>query len=149
MAYLVPSTDGAIEALCQWLRSGLRVHVTDRPLKLDGRSFAPGTLVLIVGENPTRLHSTLRNVAKRLGLSVYAANTGFVDEGAHLGGPHVKWVRPPKVLMPVGPPMSYRAGHTWHLFDQRLQYPMTRVVARNLGRADLVESRLVGMKSEN
>ncbi len=137
VAYLVPGTDGATQALCVWLRSGMRVHVTDRPMKLDGKAFARGTLVLFVHENPEKLHKTVQEAAGRFGVDVYAADTGFVDEGAHLGGPHVKWVGPPKILMPVGRPTSYSVGHTWYLFDQRLGYPTTRVVARDLGRIDL------------
>jgi hypothetical protein len=137
VAYLVPGTDGAVEALCAWLQAGIRVHVTDRPMKLDGRSYAPGTLVLLVHENSKQLDKTIEQSARRRGLDVYAADTGFVDEGAHLGGPHVKWVRPPKILVPIGRPASYSAGHTWHLFDQRLAYPTTRVAPRDLGRVDL------------
>jgi len=137
VAYLVPGTDGAAEALCGWLQSGVRVHVMDRAMKLNGKEFAPGTLILFVHGNADKLHETVREAATRFGLAVYAANTGFVDEGAHLGGPYVKWVRPPKVLLPVDTPTSYRVGHTWHLFDQRLHYPTTRVVARNLSRMDL------------
>lgn len=137
VGYLVRGTDGAMQALCEWLRSGLRVHVTDRALKLDGKAFAPGTLVLFVRDNTKDLHATVQEAARRFGLAVHAADTGFVDEGAHLGGPHVKWVRAPKVLMPIGRPTSYQVGHTWHLFDQRLHYPTTRVDARDLGRVDL------------
>lgn len=137
VAYLVPGTDGAIRALCGWLRAGVRVHVTDRSMKLDGKTFARGTLVLFVDGNSEKLHATVEEAADSFGLDVHAADTGFVEEGAHLGGPYVKWVRPPKILMPIGRPASYSAGHTWHLFDQRLAYPTTRVVARNLGSVDL------------
>jgi len=137
VAYLVPGTDGAIAALCHWLRSGLRVHVINRMTKLDGRTYAPGTLVLFAHHATDALHESVREAATRFGLTVYAADSGFVDEGAHLGGPHVKWVRPPQVLIVVDRPTSYRVGHTWHLFDQRMHYPTTRVAARNLGRVNL------------
>ncbi|MHC4405698.1 MAG: M14 family zinc carboxypeptidase [Planctomycetota bacterium] len=137
VAYLVPGSDGALQALSAWLQAGVRVHVTDRPMKLDGKAFAPGTLVVFVHGNAEKLHETVGSAARRFGLTVHAADTGFVEEGAHLGGPHVKWVRPPKIVMPLGRPASYSAGHTWHLFDQRLAYPTTRVPARNLGRVDL------------
>jgi hypothetical protein len=137
VAYLVPGTDGAMQALCRWLQAAVRVHVTDRPLKLNGKTFAAGTLVLFIQGNSDKLHESVRRVAESLGLDVYAADTGFVEEGAHLGGPHVSWVRPPKILMPIGRPASYSAGHTWYLFDQRLGYPATRVAARDLARVDL------------
>jgi len=37
IAYLVPGHDGALPALCSWLRKGLRVHVADRDFRMgDG-----------------------------------------------------------------------------------------------------------------
>ena len=137
VAYLVPGTDGAMQALCGWLQAGLRVHVADRAMKLGGKALAPGALVLFTHQNPQTLPQLVRKAAEQFNLTVIATDTAFVDEGAHLGGPYVHWVRPPEILMPVDRPMSYSVGHTWHLFDQRLHYPTTRVRARDLGRVDL------------
>jgi hypothetical protein len=66
VAYLVPGTDGAVRALCTWLQAGIRVHVTDRLMKLDGRSYAPGTLVFYVHENPEKLNETVEESARRV-----------------------------------------------------------------------------------
>jgi hypothetical protein len=49
----------------------------------------------------------------------------------------VRWVRPPKAAMLVDQPTHYTVGHTWHLFDQVLHYPATRLSARNFNRFEL------------
>jgi hypothetical protein len=79
----------------------------------------------------------MKEAAEKYQLEIHAADTGYVSEGAHLGGPHVKWVRPPKVVLLVNRPASYSVGHTWHLFDQQLKYPVTRVAGRNLSGLEL------------
>jgi hypothetical protein len=140
LAYLVSSEDdGAPLALMRWLRAGLRVHVADQPLKLKGVDFAKGSLILKIHENPQTVHEAASEAASQLGLTVHATDTGLVDHGAHLGGPDVRWVKPPCVAMLVDRPASYAVGHTWYLFDQVWKYPVTRVAGRSLGNLDLTK----------
>lgn len=138
LAYLVAAEDDtAMIALSRWLRSGLRVHVIDRETTLGGVEFPRGTLLLRVAENPASLHARVREAARDLGLRVHATDTGFVTRGAHLGGPHVRWIRPPRVLLAMDRPARYSAGHTWYLFDRVLEYPVTRIAARHLAAVEL------------
>ncbi len=132
VAYVVPGSDNAIRALASWLRAGLRVHVADRAFRLEDAEFPPGTLILRTRENPEDLPARMEEAARTFQLRIHAAQTGFVTEGAHFGGPYVRWVRPPKVALVVDQPASYVVGHTWYLFDQTLGYPVTRVAGRNL-----------------
>ena len=137
VAYLVRPTDGAIQALSGWLQAGLRVHVTDKEFALDQRKFPRGTLIVKTHENEASLHDTMQQSAARYALQIVPTDTGFVDDGAHFGGPHVNWVRPPRIVLAMDQPTSYSVGHTWYLFDQVLHYPTTRVSCRNLPRLDL------------
>ena len=138
VGYLVHTVDDtAMSALGDLLRNQFRVHVFDQATALAGEKFAKGTLLLRTGENPQSLHEVIRRVALEHGLSVVATDTGFVDEGAGLGGVHVSWVKPPKVAMLVDRPASPYAGHTWYLFDQVWHYPMTRVPGSALSELDL------------
>ena len=128
VAYLVPPSDVAIQALCCWLREGVRVHVADQPFKIGGRRYDRGTLILKVAENDPSLLEKIHFASRVLGgFEVVATDTAFVEEGAHMGGPDVRWVKPPKVLLAVNRPTNYSSGHTWYLFDQVLRYPTTRV----------------------
>jgi hypothetical protein len=139
VAYLVPGHDGALLALCSWLRQGLRVHVADRAFRLGDDEYLPGTLILRTAENPPALHAAVQQAARDFGLQIQATDTGLVSAGAQLGGPNVKWIRPPQVAMLMDRPTSYAAGHTWYLFDQAWRYPITRVAASNLSRLKLHE----------
>jgi hypothetical protein len=137
VAYLVAADDGAMLALASWLRAGLRVHVADRPLQLQGVDFPRGTLILKTHDNPPGLHAAVKESAARFQLKIHAVDSGFVSEGAHLGGPYVQWVRPPKIVLLADRPASYAVGHTWYLFDQQWRYPVTRVAGRNLSSLEL------------
>jgi hypothetical protein len=139
VAYLIPGHDAALPALLSWLRKGLRVHVADRDFRMGDDDCPRGTLILRTAENPDTLHDTMKQAAKDHGLRILASNTGLVSEGAQLGGPHVKWVRPPKAALLVDRPASYAAGHTWYLFDQVWRYPITRVAGSHWSRLDLGE----------
>ena len=139
VAYLLRPTDGAAQAVCLWLQQGLRLHVTNEEFRLGDRKFPRGTVIVLVRENGPQLHSLVEEGAKQFGARVVPADTGFVDEGAHFGGPEVKWIRPPRILLAMDQPASYSAGHTWHLFDQFLRYPTTRVRCSHLPQVDLNE----------
>ena len=137
VAYLIPGTDGAMQMLASLVRDGFRLHVTDQPFKLNQREFPRGTLIVKVAENDANLHSRLQTDAARFEVEVVPTDTSFVDEGAHFGGPHVHWVKPAKILLVVNQPTGYSSGHTWHLFDEVLEYPTTRVNGESFGQVDL------------
>ncbi len=139
VAYLVWPTDGALEALSVWLQRSVRVHVSDEAITLGEQRFPAGTLILKRHENRANLHEIVRQAIPKYRLAVTATDTGYVTEGAHFGGPHVKWVRPPKIVLAMDRPASYSVGHTWHLLDQQLRYPTTRVNFSHLPALDLDE----------
>ena len=85
--------------------------------------------MLRVSDNPASLHEAVLDAVKKFGVQVHPTDTGFVDEGASLGGPNVHWSRPPRVLLAVDRPAGYEVGHTWYLFDQVWKYPITRVAS--------------------
>jgi hypothetical protein len=137
VAYLVRPTDGAVEAACYWLQQGVRLHVTNEGFTLRDRKYPRGTLIIPTRENGPELHELVVRGAARYAVRVVPTDTAFVDEGAHFGGPHVKWVRPPRILLAMDQPARYSVGHTWYLFDQQLRYPTTRVRCGDLPQVDL------------
>ncbi|MEM7473943.1 MAG: M14 family zinc carboxypeptidase [Planctomycetota bacterium] len=137
VAYLIPGTDGAIRMAAELLQKGLRLHVADEPFKIGGRRFNRGTLIAKVSENEPNLHGQLKAAMNAFDCEILSTDTAYVEEGAHMGGPDVHWVKPPKVLLVVQAPTNYSSGHTWYLFDQVLQYPTTRVSGRYFSSVDL------------
>ncbi len=137
VAYLLPCTDGAIRAMSDLIQDGVRVHVCDETFSIGGRDYDRGTLIVKVAGNPDDLYQRLQAICQRFGAEVIPTDTAYVEKGAHMGGPKVHWVRPPKVLIVVNSPTYYSSGHTWHLFDQTLSYPSTRVNGTELARVNL------------
>jgi hypothetical protein len=137
VAWLIPPTDGAMRMLCDLLQQDIRLHVTDEPFTLGDREYDRGTLIAKVSENPDNLQKILQEARARYQVEVVPTDTAYVQRGAHMGGPKVHWVKPPKVLIVVNRPTNYSSGHTWYLFDEVLGYPSTRVKGAELGRVDL------------
>jgi len=137
VAYLIPGTDGAMQAVASFVQNGLRVHVSDETFKINGRKFGRGTIIVKVANNPDDLNSRIQQAMLDFGIEAFATDTAFVEEGAHMGGPNVRWVRPAKILIVVNRPTNYSSGHTWHLLDQFMQYPSTRIKGSDFDRVDL------------
>jgi len=139
VAYLIPPTDGAVTMMSELIQSGIRVHVADESFTLNNRPYPPGTLIIKVSQNDESLHAQLDAARKKHRVSVSTTDTAYVQKGAHMGGPKVHWVKPPRVLLVVNSPTNYSSGHTWYLFDQVLNYPTTRVKGSDFGRVDLTK----------
>ena len=138
VAYLVRGdADELPGVLSDLLAMEVRVHVSDESLVLGGVPFPRGSLIIRINENDSTVHARVRLLSKREGVVFHRTDTALADKGAQLGGPKVKWVRPPKVLLLMDRPASYSVGHTWFYFDRVLRYPVTRVAFRNLASLDL------------
>ncbi|MEM9826303.1 MAG: M14 family zinc carboxypeptidase [Planctomycetota bacterium] len=137
VAYLIPGTDGAVRLAANLLQQDVRLHVADESFVLGGRTYDPGTLIAKVADNDDKLLGRLRDAAAKFDVQVVPTDTAYVDRGAHMGGQKVRYVKPPKVLLVVHQPTNYSSGHTWHLFDQLLAYPTTRVNGGNFASVDL------------
>ncbi len=137
VAYLIRGTDGAMQATSYLIQNGVRVHVSDESFRINGKDYARGTIIIKVAGNPEDLQSRVSKACMKFRIDATPTDTAYVEKGVHMGGPKVHWVRPPKVLIVVNRPTNYSSGHTWHLFDQFLKYPTTRVKGSDFGGVDL------------
>ncbi len=149
VAYLVPPTDGSMAMLSELLQDDVRVHVTDESFTLADREYPRGTLIVKVAGNQADLRTTLQKSSQRHDVEIVPTDTAYVQKGAHMGGPNVHWVKPPKVLIVVNSPTNYSSGHTWYLFDEVLSYPTTRVKGSDLGRVDLTRFNTIVIPDGN
>src|SRR5262249_11241097 len=57
LAYLIPwGTQSAAAALAELFQQNIRVHSSDKPFRLNGVDFPPGTLIVKLKDNPSDLH---------------------------------------------------------------------------------------------
>ncbi|MCK5677736.1 MAG: zinc carboxypeptidase, partial [Flavobacteriaceae bacterium] len=79
-----------------------------------------------------------------------SVNTGFTIKGNGLGSNSFEILQKPKAMMLVeGGVSSYEAGEVWHLFEQRLQMPLTKVPERLFNRIDLSKYNVIILVSGN
>jgi hypothetical protein len=103
-------------------------------------AFGAGSISVPVGIQTISADSVHRAVqaAAAVGqVPLHAATSGYSSAGADLGSRSFGPVRTPRILMPIGDGVSsYEAGQLWHLLDQRIGQPVTKVDVGDLGRVD-------------
>ncbi|WP_456424904.1 M14 family metallopeptidase [Rhodocaloribacter sp.] len=123
------------------LEAGVKLRFAEKPFEIDGKTYAPGTLILTRKGNEAmgdRFDAVVRKAAADLGQPLHAVATGFVARGADFGSDDVPFLRKPRVLVLAGAPVaSTAAGEVWHYFDRQLGYAVTLVAPDDFGGLDL------------
>ena len=145
-AYIISNTDYNIhKAIYHLQKAGVIVQSAFRPFTAvvngQNKTFGYGSIVLPVQQqriSSDSLYKAVSIAAKQSNINCYSLNTGYSAGGIDMGSGYVRTLKQPMAVMIVGtgvlPP---EAGEIWHLLDQRLQMPVTKLDILNLGRADL------------
>lgn len=145
-AYLVDFRDSnSQQLLLRLLENDIRVKTAQSPFTIrrgEGeQAFVPGSLLITVANQPvdsSTLHTLLATLGSQEQVEIVPVATGFSLAGVDLGSSSFKRVEAPKVLVVTGGDLSsLEAGEVWHLFDQQLRYPLTRVDADQFRRVPL------------
>ena len=145
IAYLVDWADAAAPRALQALQArGIRAEVATGPFTpattAGEVSLGRGAIsipVSIQTLDPESLHRVVSEVSRDVGVPVYAAASTYSAAGQDLGSRGFRPVRAPRVLLAVGEGISgYEAGQIWHLLDQRVAMPVTKVDVSDFGRVD-------------
>ena len=142
-AYLVrweSVTDGIF--LSSLLQNGVRVRYAEQEFTFGDSKYAPGTLIIVRGENKEDQLALAVKEAKRLGIKLETTQTGMVDTGKDFGSSSVKLIRPLRIGMITGDQTSsLNTGEIWHFFERELSYPisqLTRINERTLSNIDVL-----------
>jgi hypothetical protein len=103
-------------------QAGLKVYFHEKGFKLNGQTYAPGTLLLLAGENKRPdFHKVINDYAARYQVDIKGLLTGMADAGPDFGSSSVKMVPNPKVGILAGDSFSsLNVGEIWHFFEQQL-----------------------------
>ncbi|MCO4291290.1 M14 family metallopeptidase [Solitalea sp. MAHUQ-68] len=141
--------------LCEWnsvasarflsalLQDKVSVRFAETAFELNGKSYAPGTLIItragnqLVGNSFDKL---VKSAAQTTGVQIDMTLTGFVSKGADFGSSSVHMIKAPKVAVLMGDDVSENAfGEVWHFFEQQLNYPVDVVQADRFDRLKLTD----------
>jgi hypothetical protein len=138
-----PGSEASLRMLAGLLRDSVRVWFAPRSFTQGGEAFPHGAFVVRVAANGADVHDRVRRRAVESGAAVVALGTAAADSGTDLGSGSVFPVRPPRVALLGGVPVSGNSfGFAWFAFEQRLGYPVTpvsaAVIANRLDEFDVV-----------
>ncbi|OAV68641.1 hypothetical protein Barb6_02096 [Bacteroidales bacterium Barb6] len=145
-AYLVDFRDSKSQQfLLRLLEKDLIVKTASRPFTVKTAvgeaAFTYGALLIPVSNQKVSsndLFNLLKKVSEKERINVVPVATGYSVKGVDLGSSAFKRVKKPSVLLVTGGGVSSNeAGEVWHLFDQKLSYPIVRVEQSSLGRISL------------
>ena len=146
VAYLVPwGSVAAGRFLVSALEHSLEVLGADDQIKLDGRDYPRGTLIVRApATDREEFAETVDAIARETGVEVVATRTTWVDSGLSLGSDRVIPLRRPSVALAWDTPTySSAAGATRWVLEQRLGLPLTPVRTSRLAGADLEDFDVV------
>ncbi|TAD85071.1 MAG: zinc carboxypeptidase [Bacteroidetes bacterium] len=130
---------GAARFLANVLAAGVKVRVSEKSFELDGKSYAPGALIMIKTSNRqfANFEKLIQEMAVRHGVMAEVLRGGFVDKGADFGSPDVNVLKAPRVGVFTGEQSSsLAAGEVWFFMDADLKYPATLINTTDAGRID-------------
>ncbi|MGE0770324.1 MAG: M14 family zinc carboxypeptidase [Cyclobacteriaceae bacterium] len=157
-AYLIEWNEYyAPKALYYLLNQDVFVKAAFKPFaaEVNGvrREFGFGTLVVSVTDqivSADEVYAAVKEAQRISGIDVYTVDTGKSAEGVYLGSNNVRTVEKPKVVMLVGDGVTYtEAGALWHLFDSKLNMPITKVNTSQVGRIDMSDYNSLILVSGN
>lgn len=157
-AYLIDITDyNAHKAIFTLQSKGVIVRTGFKPFSslVNGveKSFPHGSLVIPVKQqyiNADKLFDAIKETSTLAGVEIYSVETGLNAKGVDLGSGSIKTIKDVKVLMPIGAGVSgYEAGEVWHLLDQRIGMPISKVDLLNFSRVNLNDYNVLVMVGGN
>ena len=147
-AYLIDfRNSGSQKLVLNLLENDINVKTGTKTFSLNNQSgekdFSYGSLLIPVRTQKIgsdELYETLKNLSDQSSVEIIPVNSGFNFKGVDLGSSSFKNIEKPKVLIVTGADISStEVGEVWHLFDQQLHYPLTRVNSDNFRRVPLNE----------
>jgi hypothetical protein len=115
-------------------QKGIKVYFTEKQFIIEGKKYAPGTLILLRGENKAKsFDETIITLSNQLEISLTALKSGFVDEGNDFGASSVKHISKKSIGVLTGEnTSSLSSGELWYFFEQELKYPVHMLLIEDL-----------------
>ncbi|AEL25783.1 M14 family metallopeptidase [Cyclobacterium marinum] len=143
----------APKALYKLMDLGYQVRVSHKEFQTkDKKSFSRGTILVGKGNSDRSdevFYEDLKSIAASTGINIYALSTGLTA-GVNLGSPSISVLTKPSIALLVDDGVgSSDAGEIWHLFDQRMEIPITLMPTHRMSGADLNRYNVIILPTGN
>jgi hypothetical protein len=156
--YVFELTDyNAHKAIHHLQKGGVIVQSAFRPftamINSEKKNFGYGSVVVPVNQqriSADSLYALMNAVSTSANIQIHSLATGFSAGGVDMGSAYMRTLQKPEVAMIIGTGVAAsEAGEIWHLLDQRLQMPISKIDILNMGRANLNRYNTLIMVSGN
>lgn len=129
-----PGSEASLRMLAGLLRDSVKVWFAPKAFRIGSAAFPKGAFVVRVSANDTTVHERVRRLSATTDARVSSLQSGMADDGTDLGSNSVFYLRPPRIGLVGGQPISGNSfGFAMFAFDNRLGYPVVPIDAANLG----------------
>lgn len=143
--------------LNELLNSNILVRVATNPFSMaiggQNMKFDYGTIMIPVhlqSMDGDRLHQLIQQAATKYGVIIHSLRSGSASQGSDLGSNKFALVPRQQVAMIAGPGVNATdAGEVWHLFDQRMNIPLSLLEPAVFNRVDLAKYTTIIMVGGN
>ena len=145
-AYLISWDDYyAPKLLYKLLEKGIKVKIASKPSTVlynnKNITFDRGSMLVpmaIQNINSDDIYTIIKNECEKTNIQAYPINTGYSIKGIDLGSINFTTINKPKVMMLFeGGVSTYESGEVWHLFEQRMEMPITKVPEKLFSSIDI------------
>ncbi len=157
-AYVFELTDyNAHKAIYELQKGGAIVQTAFKPFTLpvqgNPKKFGYGSISIPVNRqniSSDSLFKLVSNTSQSSLVTIHSLSTSFSIEGIDLGSSLIQTIVPVKAAMLIGTGVAAtEAGEIWHLLDERLGMPITKIDLLTLGRIKLERYNTLVMVSGN
>lgn len=155
-AYLLESTDYNVHrTLVNLQKQDVHVKVAFKPFtaRIHGtdKNFSHGALIIPVTQQKLtadQVFAAVQRAQQECNMEIHSIETGYNVQGIDIGSGFAVPLKKTNALMLIGQGVSgYEAGEVWHLLDQRLEMPITKVDVSNVNRVDWTKYNVLVMVS--
>ena len=128
--------------LGELLQKDIHVRFTNKTTIVEGKTFAPGSLIILKLDNKKTKNYAAKvvEIANNHQRKLTAVATGFSDNGVDFGSYGVLSINQQKVALLSGKrTSSLNFGEIWHFFETELKYPLTIVDTEYFKNLNLTE----------
>ena len=156
-AYIMDWDDYNAPAALYYMQSkGLQVSSAYKPFGSNtnggNKEFGYGSIMIPVSKQKEKdvevIYKIVKEAQEKYQVPIFSTNTGFSTSGIDLGSNNFRTLEMPKAMLLIGDGVnSYEAGEVWHLLDQRMHMPITKLKLNMFGRVPLEKYTTIVMVS--
>ncbi|MCB0495395.1 MAG: zinc carboxypeptidase [Cyclobacteriaceae bacterium] len=144
--YLAPA------ALNEIQEAGIRTKLATHAFRLNNEAYKPGTILVPLQnqiKSEEEIYKLVFQVSEKYHVRIDGVDSGNAN-GVRLGSPSFELLEKRNIVVVAGDGLSsYEVGEVWHLFDQRMDVPMSLVSIDVLNRDNLGKYNTMVMVNGN